>query len=72
MGEPWLVWEDARMSYVEAKEIALLRLELRACVDRADRTAARAALSKLAQHAAAGNDNELVVEIRRWEARLSP
>ena len=56
------------MSYAEAKEIALLRLELRACWDRADRIGGRASAMRLAQ--VAGNDNELVAEARRWASRF--
>jgi hypothetical protein len=56
------------MSYAEAKEIALLRLELRACWDRADRIGGHAALAKLVQ--VAGNDNELVAEARRWATKF--
>ena len=37
------------MSYAEAKEIALLRLELRACWDREDRIAGRVSALRLAQ-----------------------
>jgi hypothetical protein len=51
------------MSYAEAKEIALLRLELRACWERHDRSGARAALERMAQ--VARNDNELAAEVRR-------
>ncbi len=57
------------MSYAEAKTIALLRLELRACWERGDRAAARAALDRLAR--VAGNDNELAAETRRWEAKIA-
>lgn len=57
------------MSYAEAKEIALLRLELRACWSRADRAAGRRAVERLAK--VAGNDNELVAEARRWAARFA-
>ena len=57
------------MSYAEAKQIALLRLELRACWERCDRDAAGAALARLVQ--AAGNDNELVAEVRRWTYKLA-
>jgi hypothetical protein len=60
--------EDA-MSYAEAKEIALLRQELRACLNRADRETAAHALDRLAQMA--GNDNELVAEARRWALRFA-
>lgn len=57
------------MSYAEAKEIALLRLELRACLDRNDVPAARTALARMAQVAC--NDNELAAEVRRWVARFA-
>jgi hypothetical protein len=57
------------MSYAEAKEIALLRLELRACWARQDRGGAAAALTRMAQ--VAGNDNELAAEVRRWTCRLA-
>jgi hypothetical protein len=57
------------MSYAEAKQIALLRLELRACYEREDRAGADAALVRLGQ--VAGNDNELSAEVRRWAARLA-
>ena len=60
--------EDA-MSYAEAKEIALLRQELRACWNRADRDAAMGALERLVQ--VAGNDNELAAEARRWALRFA-
>jgi hypothetical protein len=56
------------MSYAEAKEIALLRLELRACWERADRIGGRASALRLAQ--VAGNDNEIQAEARRWTARF--
>lgn len=56
------------MSYAEAKQIALLRLELRACWERRDREAAGTALAQLAR--AAGNDNELAAEVRRWQCKL--
>lgn|GEM_PF-1904617 len=59
---------EVPMSYAEAKEIALLRLELRACWERADRTTGRERALRLAQ--VAGNDNELVAEARRWAARF--
>jgi hypothetical protein len=59
---------EVPMSYAEAKEIALLRYELRACWNRADRAGARLALARLAQ--VAGNDNELAAEARRWAARF--
>ena len=57
------------MSYAEAKEIALLRYELRACWDRHDRQGALVALARMAQ--VAGNDNDLVAEVRRWECRFA-
>jgi hypothetical protein len=57
------------MSYAEAKEIALLRLELRACWERDDRSGARAALERMAQVAC--NDNELAAEVRRWVSRFA-
>jgi len=56
------------MSYAEAKEIALLRLELRASIRTGDRTAAGAALARFTQMA--GNDNELAAEVRRWQIKL--
>ena len=56
------------MSYAEAKEIALLRQQLRACWDRRDGTTARIALDRLAH--IAGNDNELIAEARRWALRF--
>jgi hypothetical protein len=57
------------MSYAEAKQIALLRLELRACWERRDRGGAGAALARLVQ--AAGNDNDLAAEVRRWTYKLA-
>jgi hypothetical protein len=57
------------MSYAEAKRIALLRLELRACWERDDRAAVRAALEQLAR--VVGNDNELAAEARRWAAKIA-
>ena len=57
------------MSYAEAKQIALLRLELRACWDTGDRPAAEAALALLVQHTV--NDNELAAEVRRWTVKLA-
>lgn len=56
------------MSYAEAKEIALLRLELRACWERSDQVTGRAKALRLTQ--VAGNDNELAAEARRWTARF--
>ncbi len=57
------------MSYADAKEIALLRLELRACWERSDRDGAAKALGKLTQRI--GNDNELAAEVRRWTFKLA-
>jgi hypothetical protein len=57
------------MSYAEAKEIALLRLELRACWERGDRAGAGRALARLSQ--LVGNDNELAAELRRWSSRFA-
>ncbi|MEO6771979.1 MAG: hypothetical protein ABI467_03040 [Kofleriaceae bacterium] len=57
------------MSYAEAKEIALLRLELRACWERSDHVAATRALAQLTQRV--GNDNELAAEVRRWTFKLA-
>lgn len=59
---------EGTMSYAEAKEIALLRQELRACWDRQDRRGAAVALARMTQ--VAGNDNELVAEVRRWAFRF--
>ena len=61
--------EQVSLGYAEAKEIALLRLELRACWDRSDGSAGRIALARLAQ--VVGNDNELAAETRRWAVRFS-
>jgi hypothetical protein len=57
------------MSYAEAKQIALLRLELRACWERADYAGASVALASLRQ-LAAGNDNELQAEVKRWAVKI--
>ena len=57
------------MSYAEAKEIALLRLELRACWERGERAGASAVLARLAR--LVGNDNELAAELRRWTSRFA-
>ncbi len=57
------------MSYAEAKEIAMLRLELRACWERHDRAAAMVALASLVNRV--GNDNELAAEVRRWTVKLA-
>ena len=58
------------MSYAEAKEIALLRLELRACWDTGDKSGAETALARLWQ--VVGNDNELAAEARRWSVKFAP
>jgi hypothetical protein len=57
------------MRYAEAKEIALLRLELRACWDSDDRQGAETALARLWQ--VVGNDNELAAEARRWAFKFA-
>jgi hypothetical protein len=57
------------MSYAEAKEIALLRQELRLCWEAGNHHGATAALARLS--ARAGNDNELSAECRRWWAKLA-
>ena len=59
----------ADMSYAEAKEIALLRQQLRACWDLSDRAGAAAILAQLAMKAA--NDHELAAEVRRWSVKLA-
>jgi hypothetical protein len=60
------------MSYAQAKQIALVRLELRACWSNGDRAAARAALARLTQAAAiATDDDELAAEVRRWTIKLA-
>lgn len=56
------------MSYAEAKQIALLRLELRTCWESHDYAGAGVALARLSQ--VAGNDNELTAEVRRWAIKL--
>ena len=60
------------MSYAEAKEIALLRLELRASCNAGDRVAADAALARLRQLVDRADDDELVAEVRRWTIKLRP
>jgi len=57
------------MSYAEAKKIALLRLELRACWEQRDNEGAATVLARLTQ--VVGNDNELAAEVRRWRAKLA-
>jgi hypothetical protein len=56
------------MSYAEAKEIALARIELRERWSAGDRAAAGAALARLMQ--AVHVDDELAAEIRRWKIKL--
>lgn len=56
------------MSYAEAKQIALLRLELRSCWERADYAGASVALASLRQMSS--NDNELQAEVKRWAVRI--
>lgn len=56
------------MSYAEAKEIALARIELRASWSTGNRAAADAALARLSR--IAGRDDELAAEIRRWRVKL--
>jgi hypothetical protein len=63
------VFGEDPMSYAEAKEIALLRLELRACWDRSDKVGGSASALRLAT--IAGNDNELAAEARRWINRFA-
>lgn len=61
--------EVRSMSYAEAKEIALLRLELRACWDNNDRTGANVALARLWQ--IVGDDSALTAEARRWASKFA-
>lgn len=56
------------MSYAEAKQIALLRLELRTCWELADRARGAAILARLSAHT--DDDAELAAEVRRWSARF--
>lgn len=56
------------MSYAEAKQIALLRQDLRACWDKGDVTGAIVALARLTQLSV--NDYELTAEVKRWAFRL--
>jgi len=56
------------MSYAEAKEIALARIELRASFRLGDRAAADAALARLSRNAEL--DDELAAEVRRWKIKL--
>ena len=58
------------MSYAEAKQIALLRLELRTCWERHDYTAAGLALAQLTHIASSGAGNELTAEVKRWAFKL--
>ena len=57
------------MSYANAKEIALARIELRTCWSSGDRAAAGAALVRFAE--VAHDDAELAAEIRRWRIKLA-
>lgn len=57
------------MSYAEAKEIALLRLELRACWESRDYAGAQRALDRMTK--LAGGDFELIAEVRRWNFRFA-
>lgn len=56
------------MSYAEAKQIALLRLELRSCWERADYAGASVALASLRQMSS--NDNDLQAEVKRWAVKI--
>jgi len=56
------------MSYADAKQIALLRVELRSCWEQQDYAGAGMALARLS--AVAGNDNELTAEVKRWAFKL--
>ena len=58
------------MSYAEAKQIALLRVELRTCWENQDYGGATVALARLTQVCATGNDNELAAEVKRWAFKL--
>jgi hypothetical protein len=62
-----LTLEEDPMSYAEAKEIALVRLELRRCWENGDHAGAGAALARLS--GVVGNDNELAAEVRRWAVK---
>ena len=57
------------MSYGEAKEIALLRQQLRDCWNVSDRAGGQAVLAALS--ARAGSDHELAAELRRWAVRFA-
>jgi hypothetical protein len=57
------------MSYAEAKEIALARIELRTCWSTGDRAAAGAALVRLAR--IVHDDAELAAEVQRWRIKLA-
>lgn len=56
------------MSYAQAKQIALARIELRASWSSGDHAAAGAALARLIE--AARDDDELAAEVRRWKIKL--
>ena len=57
------------MSYAQAKQIALLRLELRDSWELHDHDRAARALAQLVD--VVGNDNELAAEVRRWTYKLA-
>jgi hypothetical protein len=56
------------MSYAEAKEIALARIELRRTWSLGDLAAAGAALARLMQ--SADLDDDLAAEVVRWKVKL--
>ncbi len=56
------------MSYAEAKQIAVLRQQLRACWQSGDFTGATDALASLTR--IAGEDSDLIGEVKRWAFRL--
>ena len=57
------------MSYAEAKQIVLLRQELRACWERGDHASGLALLSRLVD--VAGDDGDVAAEARRWAFRFA-
>ena len=66
--EPATAGERDPMSYAEAKQVALLRLDLRACWASQDHAGAAVVLAQLSK--VVGNDNELAAEVRRWTIKL--
>jgi hypothetical protein len=62
------LYRSFKMSYAEAKQIALLRQELRACWQCGDFAGATVALAQLSTRA--GNDADLAGEVKRWAFRL--